>query len=106
MQMCSLQVSFILDQLEQVQLSHHARHRHHHHRHRHPFAGRPVVILADRDKEDMDKLVQNCSATKPAMHTLALPAASAAGVHRLLSSRAEWSWQASALVPGSTHAEL
>lgn len=40
----TLQLSFILDQLEQVQEGH-------------PFAGRPVVILAERSKEEMDALV-------------------------------------------------
>lgn len=40
-----LQVSFILDQLEQVVEGH-------------PFAGRPIVILADRNKEEMDGLVR------------------------------------------------
>jgi hypothetical protein len=40
-----LQLSFILDQLEQVQEGH-------------PFDGRPVVILAEKSKEEMDDLVR------------------------------------------------
>jgi hypothetical protein len=45
------QVPFILDQLEQIQLRGGA----------HPFAHRPLVILADKDKEELDALVSPCS---------------------------------------------
>lgn len=44
-----IQVPFILDQLEQIQLRGGA----------HPFAHRPLVILADKDKEELDALVSN-----------------------------------------------
>lgn len=44
-----LQVPFILDQLEQIQLRGGA----------HPFANRPLVILADKDKEELDSLVSH-----------------------------------------------
>lgn len=42
-----LQVPFILDQLEQIQSKGSS----------HPFANRPLVILADKDKEELDSLV-------------------------------------------------
>jgi hypothetical protein len=45
-------LSFILDQLEQVQEGH-------------PFDGRPVVILADKSKEEMDGLVRDPQPTHP-----------------------------------------
>lgn len=44
-----IQVSFIIDQLEAVQEAGVG----------HPFAGKPIVILADKDKEEMDTLVRN-----------------------------------------------
>jgi len=44
-----VQVPFILDQLEQIQLRGGA----------HPFANRPLVILADKDKEELDSLVSH-----------------------------------------------
>jgi hypothetical protein len=42
-----LKVPFILDQLEQIQLRGGS----------HPFANRPLVILADKDKEELDAQV-------------------------------------------------
>lgn len=47
---CYFQVSFILDQLEHIAVSGRGR--------GHPFADRPLVILADKNKEDMDRLVR------------------------------------------------
>lgn len=44
---CCSQVPFILDQLEQIQLKGGS----------HPFANRPLVILADKDKDELDGLV-------------------------------------------------
>lgn len=43
------QVAFILEQLEEVQLA----------GGKHTFANRPVVILADHDREEMDSLVHS-----------------------------------------------
>lgn len=55
LQFCTwLQVPFILKQLESFQG---AGGRVGGYQQRHPFAGRPLVILADKDKEDMDDLV-------------------------------------------------
>jgi hypothetical protein len=45
-----MQVPFILDQLEQIQLRGGT----------HPFVNRPLVILADKDKDELDSLVSNC----------------------------------------------
>jgi hypothetical protein len=53
-----LQVSFLLDQLQQVQGAAAAG--------RHPFAGRPLVILADAAKDDMDAAVSTNSAVRGA----------------------------------------
>jgi hypothetical protein len=47
-----LQVPFLLDQLQQVQGADAAAGRH-------PFAGRPLVILADAAKDDMDAAVSS-----------------------------------------------
>jgi hypothetical protein len=49
-----MQVPFLLDQLQQVQGAAAAAAG------RHPFAGRPLVILADAAKDDMDATVRRC----------------------------------------------
>jgi hypothetical protein len=46
--MATPQAPFILEQLEQLQGSSH-----------HPFAGRPLVILAEQGKEELDSLVRH-----------------------------------------------